>query len=215
VAAVKFHSDFGAQEIKICHNFHVFPTLCDPMNYTVHGILQARILEWVAFPFSRGSSKPRDRTHVSCIAGRFFTNWAIREAPIVQWIFRVDFLQDFLVWSPCNPRESQDLSPTSQFESISSSMLSLLYGRTVASVHDYWKNHSLTIQTIVGKMISLLFNMLSRFVIAFLQGRKLFLILWLLSKSTAILEPKKLKYVTISTFFHLFATTWWDQMPWS
>ena len=46
----------------------------------VHGILQARILEWVAFPFSRGSSWPRNRTGVSCIAGRFFTNWAIREA---------------------------------------------------------------------------------------------------------------------------------------
>ena len=56
------------------------PTLCDPMDYTVHGILQARILEWVAFPFSRGSSQPRDQTQVSCIAGRFFTNWAIREA---------------------------------------------------------------------------------------------------------------------------------------
>ena len=40
-------------------------TLCDPMDYTVHGILQARILEWVAFPFSRGSSQPRDRTQVS------------------------------------------------------------------------------------------------------------------------------------------------------
>ena len=39
-------------------------TLCDPMDYTVHGILQARILEWVAFPFSRGSSQPRDRTHL-------------------------------------------------------------------------------------------------------------------------------------------------------
>ena len=38
------------------------PTLCDPMDYTVHGILQARILEWAAFPFSRGSSQPRDRT---------------------------------------------------------------------------------------------------------------------------------------------------------
>ena len=50
------------------------PTLCDPMDYTVHGILQARILEWVAFPFSRGSSQPRDRTQVSCIAGGFFTN---------------------------------------------------------------------------------------------------------------------------------------------
>ena len=36
------------------------PTLCDPMEYTVHGVLQARILEWVAFPFSRGSSQPRD-----------------------------------------------------------------------------------------------------------------------------------------------------------
>ena len=55
-------------------------TLCDPVDYTVHGILQARILEWVAFPFSKGSSQPRDQTQVSCIAGRFFTNWTIREA---------------------------------------------------------------------------------------------------------------------------------------
>ena len=50
------------------------PTLCDPMDYTVHGILQARILEWVAFPFSRGSSQPRNRTGISCIAGGFFTS---------------------------------------------------------------------------------------------------------------------------------------------
>ena len=50
------------------------PTLSNPMNYTAHGILQARILEWVAFPFSRGSSQPRDRTQVSHIAGGFFTN---------------------------------------------------------------------------------------------------------------------------------------------
>ena len=50
------------------------PTLCSPMDYTVHGILQPRILEWVAVPFSRGSSQPRDRTQVSCIAGRFFAS---------------------------------------------------------------------------------------------------------------------------------------------
>ena len=56
------------------------PTLCDPTDYPVHGILQARILEWVAFPFSRGSSQPRDRTQVSQIAGGFFTSWATREA---------------------------------------------------------------------------------------------------------------------------------------
>ena len=50
------------------------PTLCNPMDYTVHGILQARILEWVAFPFSRGSSQPRDQTQVSRIAGGFITS---------------------------------------------------------------------------------------------------------------------------------------------
>ena len=53
-------------------------TLCDPMDDTVHGILQARILEWVAFPFSRGSSQPRDRTQVSRIAGRFSTSCITR-----------------------------------------------------------------------------------------------------------------------------------------
>ena len=55
-------------------------TLCDPMDHTVHGILQARILDRVAFLFSRGSSQPRDWTQVSHIAGRFFTSWATREA---------------------------------------------------------------------------------------------------------------------------------------
>ena len=99
----------------------LYPSLCDPMDYTVHGILQARILElvafsllqgiiptwgsnpgflhckcvlyqlshkgsprileWVAYLFSTGSSWPRNRTRVSCIAGKFFTNWAIKEAP--------------------------------------------------------------------------------------------------------------------------------------
>ena len=47
---------------------------------SIHGILQARILGWVAIPFSRGSSRPRDQTQVSCTASRFFTIWATREA---------------------------------------------------------------------------------------------------------------------------------------
>ena len=58
------------------------PTLWDPTNYTVRGILQARILEWIAVPFSRVSSQPRDWTQVSLIAYRFFTSWAIREAQL-------------------------------------------------------------------------------------------------------------------------------------
>ena len=81
--------------------------LCDPMNYTVHGILQARILEWVAYPFSRGFSRPRNWTRVSCIAGGFFTNWATREAHSLysSAIFRKEnpwpgliFLPSHVVW---------------------------------------------------------------------------------------------------------------------
>ena len=60
------------------------PTLCNPMDYSppgssVHGILQTRILEWVAISSSRGSSQPRDRTQVFCITGRFFTIWATKK----------------------------------------------------------------------------------------------------------------------------------------
>ena len=58
-----------------------------PPHRLVHGILQVRILEWAAFPFSSGSSWPRNRTEVSCIAGRFFTNWAMREA-LIPHIFK-------------------------------------------------------------------------------------------------------------------------------
>ena len=63
------------------------PTLCDPMDCnlpgsSLHGILQARVLEWVAISFSRGSSRPRDRTRVSCIPGRCFNLWATGEAHI-------------------------------------------------------------------------------------------------------------------------------------
>ena len=63
------------------------PTLCDPMEcslpgFSVQGILQARILEWVAIPFSRGSSRPRDRIWVSCIGRWILYHWATRDAQI-------------------------------------------------------------------------------------------------------------------------------------
>ena len=60
---------------------HCDPVDCSPPGSSVHGILQTRILEWVAILFSRGSSQPRDQSHVSCIAGRFFALWATRETP--------------------------------------------------------------------------------------------------------------------------------------
>ena len=67
----------GRPKVKVTQ---LCPTLCNPMDYTVHGILQAKILEWVAFPFSRGSSQPRYQTQISRTAGGFFTSWATREA---------------------------------------------------------------------------------------------------------------------------------------
>ena len=59
-----------------------------------------------------------------------------------QWLFRTDFLQDGLVWSPCCPRDSQESSATPLFKGINSSVLSFIYGATLTSIHDYWKNHS-------------------------------------------------------------------------
>jgi len=61
---------------------------------------------------------------------------------LFQQIFRTDFLYDGLVGSPCSPRDSQESSPTPQFKTINSLMLSILYGPNLTSIHDYWRNHS-------------------------------------------------------------------------
>ena len=73
-------------------------------------------------------------------------------------------------------------------------MLSLLYGPALTSVHDHWKNHSFDYMDFVGKVISLL----SRLVITFLPRSKCLLISWLQSPSAVILEPRKIKSVTVS-----------------
>ena len=119
-------------------------TLCNPLYYTVHGILQARILEWVAFP------SPGDLPN-----------------PVVK-----------------------ARSPTMQVDSWPAEP-HMTIGKTIA----------LTIQTFVNKVMSLLFYMLSRFVIAFLPRSKHLLISWLQSPSTVILEPKKIK---ICHCFHCY-----------
>ena len=77
-------------------------------------------------------------------------------------------------------------------------MLSFLYSPILTSIHDYWKNHSFDRWTFVGKVMSLLFNMLSRLVIAFLPRSKRLLISWLQSLSVLISESKKRKSVTVS-----------------
>ena len=113
-----------------------------------------------------------------------------------QWIFRTDFLYDWLVWFPCSPRDSQEFSPIPPFKSINSSALSCLYGPTLTSIYDYWK--SLIRRTFAVKVVSLLFNILSRLVIAFLPRSIYLLISWLQAPSAVVLEPKKRKSVTVS-----------------
>ena len=104
-----------------------------------------------------------------------------------------------MVGFPCSPRDSQESSPTPQFKSINSLALNFLYSPTLTSIHDYWKKTiALTRQTLVGKVMSLLFNMLSRLVLDFLPRRKCLLISWLQSPSAVILESKKIKSVTVS-----------------
>ena len=111
------------------------------------------------------------------------------------------FLIELTVWYPCCPRDSQESSPTPQFKSINSLVHILLYGLS----HPYMTTGTiaLTIWAFVHRGMSLL----SRFVIAFLPRNKGLLISWLQSPSTVILEPKKIKFVTVS-----IVMKWWDGM---
>ena len=103
--------------------------------------------------------------------------------------FRIDWF-DLLA-------DSQESAAVPQFENISSLVLSLLYGPTLTSIHDTGKTIALAIWTFVGKVMSLLFNMLSRLAITFLSRSKHLLISWLQSPSAVILEPPKIKSATI------------------
>ena len=101
--------------------------------------------------------------------------------------------------SPCSPRDSQESSPIPQFKSINSSVLAFFI---VQLSHPYMttaKTIALTTWTLVGKVMSLLLNMLSRLVITVLPRSKRLLISWVQSPSAVILEPKTIKSVTVST----------------
>ena len=79
-----------------------YPTLCDPMDCglpgsSAHGIFQARILEWIAIPFSRGSSQPRDGTQISCITGRFFTIGATRDHTCIKTMLIITIALKYLL----------------------------------------------------------------------------------------------------------------------
>ena len=112
-------------------------------------------------------------------------------------------IQDWFPWGltglvSSTPKGLSKVFSNTQFQSINSSVLSFLYSPTLTSIHDYWKSLSLPRQTTVSKIMSLLFHMLSSLVIAFLPRSKHLWISWLQSPSAMILEPQKIKSVTVS-----------------
>ena len=139
------------------------PTLCDPINCSMPGLPVHHLLpdftqthvHWVgdAMQPSHPLSSPsppafnlsQDQALFQWVSSSHQVAKILEFQPqhqSFQWIFRTDFLKDWLVGSPCSPRDSQESSPTTQFKSINSLALSFLYGPTLISIHDYWKNHS-------------------------------------------------------------------------
>ena len=108
--------------------------LCHPLLLLPSILPSISLFQWVSFSYQVTKVLELQLQHQS-----------------FQWTFRTHLLQDWLVWSPCSPRDSQESSLTPQFRSINSSLLSLLYGPTLTSIHDYWKSHSFGDQTPVGK----------------------------------------------------------------
>ena len=122
--------------------------------------------------------------------------------------FRIDLLNLLAVqWTV------KEFSTAPQFKCINSSALSFLHSPTLTSIHDYWKNHALIRQTFVGKVMSLIFNMLSRLVITFLPRRKCILISWLQSPSAVIFGGQENKVSHCSYFNKRLLIRLFEEFP--
>ena len=139
----------------------VYSSLC-PLSQWCHPTISLSVALFSSCPRSFPASGAVAMSWLFASGGR-----RIGASASVLRIFRTDFLQDWLVGSPCSSGDSQESSPAPQSESINSLGLSRLYGPTLTSVRDYWKTIVLTICTFVSKVI-----MQSRFVIAFLPRSK-------------------------------------------
>ena len=124
----------------------VSPRVCSnscPLNWWCHPTISSSVTPFFSCPqsFPASGSFPMSQlftSHSESIGASALAS--VLPMNIQAW-FSLGF--SLLVWSPCGPRDSQESSPAPQFESISSSALSLVYGPTLTSVHDYWKNHSI------------------------------------------------------------------------
>ena len=165
-----------------------------PSSQWCHPTISSSVILFSCFqPFPASGSFPASQFFASGGQSIGFSASASALSMNIQW-----FPLDGLVVYPCSPRDSQESSLTPQFKSINSLVLSFLYGPALTFTHDCWKTIALMRWTFVGKVMSLLFNMQSRWVIAFLPRNKCLLISWLQSPSAVILESKKIKSVSVS-----------------
>ena len=221
-------------------SFHLFvvvqslsPTVCDPMDCSMLGFpvlhhlpeLAQTHVHWVnnaiqpSYPLSSPFPSPS-----IVLSIRVFSN---ESALNIRWPKDYSFS---LGISPCNQSGlisfridwfdllavQGNLKSLLQLHNSKASVLRCSAFFMIQLSHPYMttgKAIALTIQTFVGKVMILLFNMLSRFIITFLPRSKHLLISWLQSPSAVILEAKKIKSVTFPLFPHLFAMKWWDWMP--
>ena len=174
------------------------PTLCDPMDCSTPGLpVHHQLAEFTqtqcasnqgCHPAISSSVVPFSSSLQSFPAsGSFLMSWLLASggqstgASVSSSVLP-------MVWSPYSPRDSQESSPTPQFKSINASALNLLYGPILTSTHDCWKNHGFDCMDLCWQRNVSIFNMLSRFVIAFLPRSKHLLISWLQSPSAGIFE---------------------------
>ena len=212
------------------------PTLCNPMDCSTPGLpVYHQLLElaqthvhWVSDaiqPSHPLSSPSPPAFNLSQHQGLFQWVSSLHQVAKIlefqlqhqafQWIFRTDF---FKMDRLDRLAVQGTLKSLLQHHSSKTSILRCSAFFMVLLSHPYMtigKTIALTRRTSVGKVMFLFFNMLSRFVIAFLPRHKCLLISWLQSPCAVILEPKNIKSVTFPLFPHLFAMKWWDRMPWS
>ena len=125
------------------------PVDCSPPSFSVHGIFQARIMKWVAIPFSKESSWPRNRTQASCTAGKFFTIWATRETWWNYWGIILKFLRHSWANKWCFPVNCiYSLAQVQHyFKFLLEKQLQLLY-----TIHTNTKNYFKNINNILLKL---------------------------------------------------------------
>ena len=123
---------------RLQHTRLLGPGVCSnscPLSQWYHPTISSSLVSFSSCPQSFPASG-------SFPVNWLFTYWSFSFSPSSEYIFMVDFLKDWLVWVSCSLRDSQESSQAPQFESINTLVFSLLYGPTLTSVHDYWKDHS-------------------------------------------------------------------------